>query len=264
MTYMRPTARLLEGELQLPPPAFAAHRAECPVAHCITQRSSRFSFEGEPKSCRESSRAPGPGWIIMKASRMQDAKPSPVQVLEPAFEIDDWHRLRRIRSIERAEHCVDAEVAPVQILFETPERNVWQRARLGISLAAKSGQVDLRLGRRQSQCPESLVRLDLDRFVTPILNDGGGEFTNVGLDDQVDVDNPAVQEQIPNWPPHEMDRHLLRAGDPNDPLEQITRRLGQSRYDLFETKTPLHRLAPDPRGCRDSTVSRSFLRLTWV
>lgn len=264
MADVNASPRLVEGQLQFPAPAFAADRTECSVAKRVAKRGTRRPFERKSESRGEARCSKSARRIVVKASRIQHAKASRCEVFETPVEIDDWHRLIGAARIEKTGQRVDAEVSPSKIFFEAAGYDVGKRARMGIGFTAQSREIELCISRHQSQRAKAIVRLDFDFPVIPLPCDLLSEFSNIGFDHDVDVGDGATEKQIADRSSNQMNAKLLLIGDRDNFRKQFAGRLRNRCENLFETETPLHRFAPDPRGCLDSTVFRSFERLTCV
>jgi hypothetical protein len=90
--------------------------------------------------CTQNSR-----WIVVKTSRMQNAKLSAGEITQTIIEVDQaWVFVERgVREWKRER--VDAEITPLEILFEATWLHARKAARMGVSFAPRSRKVDLNL-----------------------------------------------------------------------------------------------------------------------
>jgi hypothetical protein len=264
LTGMHTPPRLLESQLQLTSPAFAAHRTKRPISQCVSQHVSRFSIQREAQPGCKSRSPPDSGGVIVKTSRVKNPKSSLGEIFESAFEIDDRHWLRRIRRMEPADQGIDTEIPTPHVLCQISRLHVGQGSGMGVRFIAKLCQIDLRFRRLDSNGAEAIVRNQTEFVSARFSPHGFGERAGIALDDEIDIDEFTLEQEITNGPSDEMYGRLARCSDFSNSREQYACLVRHGPQDVVETEGSLHGPVPEPRGCRNSTVSLSFARLTWV
>ena len=133
-----------------------------------------------------------------------------------------------------------------------------------VALCSQPSEVDRGFGRFHPNGPETRIFDDSQSVCVLFGNHCIGQDFRVALQHQIDIDQGATEEQIADWPADEVECLIFSRRDPRDPRQESGGRIGNGLQQLVEAQRFLHRREPAPRGCRDSTVSRSFERLTCV
>ncbi len=171
---------------------------------------------------------------------MKTAQPSLSEIFESTLEIDDRHRFRRVRRMDRTDQCIDTEVPTPHVLREVSRLDIGQRSGMGIGFIAKLRQIDLCIRRLDPNGAESIVRNETEVIsVRPFLY-GFCQSAHVPLDDEIDIDDLAIEQQVANGPSNEMDRRRACHRNARDARQQYSRRIGYGRKDVIETEAPLH------------------------
>jgi hypothetical protein len=171
---------------------------------------------------------------------VKDAQPSLTEIFDSALEIDDRHRPRRVRRVKRTDQRIDAEVTTSNVLCQASGLYVWQRSGLAVGLMAKLRQIDLCIGRLDSNGAEPIVRNEFQILSGRFLQHGIRECAGVSLDNEIDIDELALEQQIAYRSSDEMDRRLACRRDLRDPREQCTGLIRHCCEDVVETEAPLH------------------------